>query len=166
MGPINGLSCTKQAKPSNRSRRDDSTECERYPLRSRQALGRRDRPDVPQRLCPAAADGTGDCVVLPRASWQPAAVGGTDEPDEPSVCVCAGSVCDPASDSRRAVSEGGAQGRGDGEAPSPVRAGRRSGLHRQGQEKTPVFRTEKRTNPRTGKPYPWIVRAPTIVNHY
>src|SRR5947209_1431968 len=27
------------------------------------------------------------------------------------------------------------------------------------QEKTPVFRTEKRTNPRTGQKYPWIVKS-------
>ena len=34
------------------------------------------------------------------------------------------------------------------------------------QEKTPVFRAEKRTNPRTGQPYPWIVRSTAMVNHY
>ncbi len=34
------------------------------------------------------------------------------------------------------------------------------------QEKTPVFRTEKRRNPRTGQPYPWIVRSTAMVNHY
>ena len=34
------------------------------------------------------------------------------------------------------------------------------------QEKTPVFRTEKRTNPATGKKYPWIVRSTAMVNHY
>src|SRR5262245_470837 len=34
------------------------------------------------------------------------------------------------------------------------------------QEKTSVFRTEKRTNPTTGKKYPWIVRSTAIVNHY
>jgi len=34
------------------------------------------------------------------------------------------------------------------------------------QEKTPVFRTEKRTNPQTGQRYPWIVRATAMVNHY
>jgi hypothetical protein len=33
------------------------------------------------------------------------------------------------------------------------------------QEKTPVFRTEKRRNPETGKPYPWIVRSTAMVNH-
>ena len=27
------------------------------------------------------------------------------------------------------------------------------------QEKTPVFRTEKRRNPQTGQSYPWIVRS-------
>ncbi|MBI4730477.1 MAG: hypothetical protein HY775_13410, partial [Acidobacteria bacterium] len=34
------------------------------------------------------------------------------------------------------------------------------------QEKTPVFRTEKRRNPETGKTYPWIVRSTAMVNHY
>jgi hypothetical protein len=34
------------------------------------------------------------------------------------------------------------------------------------QEKTPVFRTEKRRNPRTGGSYGWIVRSSAMVNHY
>ena len=34
------------------------------------------------------------------------------------------------------------------------------------QEKTTVFRTEKRRSPSTGKPYPWIVRSTAMVNHY
>ena len=34
------------------------------------------------------------------------------------------------------------------------------------QEKTSVFRTEKRRSPSTGKPYPWIVRSTAMVNHY
>jgi hypothetical protein len=34
------------------------------------------------------------------------------------------------------------------------------------QEKTPVFRTEKRRNPKTGQPYPWIVRSTAMVNNY
>lgn len=33
------------------------------------------------------------------------------------------------------------------------------------QEKTPVFRTEKRRDPKTGRPYPWIVRSTAMVNH-
>src|ERR1044071_8139889 len=33
------------------------------------------------------------------------------------------------------------------------------------QEKTPVFRTEKRRNPETGRTYPWIVRSTAMVNH-
>src|SRR6266849_4039166 len=32
------------------------------------------------------------------------------------------------------------------------------------QEKTPVFRTEKRKSPTTGRPYPWIVRSTAMVN--
>jgi hypothetical protein len=34
------------------------------------------------------------------------------------------------------------------------------------QEKTSVFRTEKRRNPGTGKTYPWIVAATAMVNHF
>lgn len=34
------------------------------------------------------------------------------------------------------------------------------------QEKTPVFRTQKRRNPDTGQTYPWIVRSTAMVNHF
>ena len=34
------------------------------------------------------------------------------------------------------------------------------------QENTPVFRTEKRLNPKTGKRYPWLVRSTAMVNHF
>ena len=34
------------------------------------------------------------------------------------------------------------------------------------QEKNSVFRTEKRTNPVTGKKYPWIVRSTAIINQW
>jgi hypothetical protein len=34
------------------------------------------------------------------------------------------------------------------------------------QEKTPVFRTEKRRNPRTGQSYRWIVKSAAMVNQY
>ena len=34
------------------------------------------------------------------------------------------------------------------------------------QEKTPVFRTEKRRHPSTGQAYPWIVRSTAMVNHF
>ena len=34
------------------------------------------------------------------------------------------------------------------------------------QEKTAVFRTEKRRNPATGTSYPWIVRSTGMVNHF
>ena len=34
------------------------------------------------------------------------------------------------------------------------------------QEKTAVFRTEKRRNPHTGATYPWIVRSTAMVNHF
>ncbi|HKZ76389.1 MAG TPA: hypothetical protein VJ259_06960, partial [Actinomycetota bacterium] len=33
------------------------------------------------------------------------------------------------------------------------------------QEKAAVFRTEKRRNPQTGQPYPWLVRSTAMVNH-
>jgi hypothetical protein len=34
------------------------------------------------------------------------------------------------------------------------------------QEKTRVFRTEKRRNPTTGQAYPWLVRSTAMVNHF
>ena len=34
------------------------------------------------------------------------------------------------------------------------------------QEKTAVFRTEKRRNPTTGQAYPWLVRSTAMVNHF
>ena len=34
------------------------------------------------------------------------------------------------------------------------------------QENTPVFRTERRRSPRSGQPYPWIVRRSAMVNNY
>jgi len=34
------------------------------------------------------------------------------------------------------------------------------------QEKTPVFRTERRRNPKTGVSFPWIVRSTAMVNHF
>ncbi len=34
------------------------------------------------------------------------------------------------------------------------------------QEKTPVFRTEKRRNPEIGRKCPWIVRGTALVNHF
>jgi hypothetical protein len=34
------------------------------------------------------------------------------------------------------------------------------------QEKTRVFRTERRHNPKTGVAYPWLVRSTAMVNHY
>lgn len=34
------------------------------------------------------------------------------------------------------------------------------------QEKTAVFRTEKRANPQTGATYPWLVRRSAMVNHF
>jgi hypothetical protein len=34
------------------------------------------------------------------------------------------------------------------------------------QEKTPVFRTERRRNEQTGGPYPWLVRSTAMVNHF
>jgi hypothetical protein len=34
------------------------------------------------------------------------------------------------------------------------------------QEKTAVFRTERRTNPATGQTYAWLVRSTALVNHF
>ena len=34
------------------------------------------------------------------------------------------------------------------------------------QEKTPVFRTERRRNDQTGATYPWLVRSTAMVNHF
>ena len=34
------------------------------------------------------------------------------------------------------------------------------------QEKTPVFRTERRRNDKTGATYPWLVRSTAMVNHF
>jgi len=34
------------------------------------------------------------------------------------------------------------------------------------QEKTWVFRTEKRINPKTGRKFPWLVRTTSMVNHF
>lgn len=34
------------------------------------------------------------------------------------------------------------------------------------QEKTPVVRTEKRYNARTGRPYAWLIRSTAMVNHW
>jgi hypothetical protein len=34
------------------------------------------------------------------------------------------------------------------------------------QENTPVFRTERRCSPTSGRPYPWIVRRSAMVNNY
>ena len=34
------------------------------------------------------------------------------------------------------------------------------------QEKTPVFRTERRRNEKTGVSYPWLVRSTAMVNHF
>jgi hypothetical protein len=34
------------------------------------------------------------------------------------------------------------------------------------QEKTAVYRTEKRRNPQTGQTYPWLVRSTAMVNYY
>ncbi len=34
------------------------------------------------------------------------------------------------------------------------------------QEKTPVFRTERRRNEQSGATYPWLVRSTAMVNHF
>ena len=49
-----------------------------------------------------------------------------------------------------------------------ARFGEDEGIYMVGvaQEKISTFRTEKRRNPETGAPYPWIVRASALVNQY
>jgi len=49
-----------------------------------------------------------------------------------------------------------------------ARFGELEGIYMVGvaQEKIGTFRTEKRRNPETGVPYPWIVRASALVNQY
>jgi len=34
------------------------------------------------------------------------------------------------------------------------------------QEKTPVFRTERRYDQKTGRTYPWLTRSTAMVNHF
>ena len=61
--------------------------------------------------------------------------------------------------------EGSAQGRRDGRAPRRVQRRRGGGVHRPAQEKTPLFRTEKRRD-RDGRSYPWIVKSTGVVNQF
>src|SRR6267154_2307670 len=72
----------QEANPYDRSLGDDNTERGRYPQPSREAFGRGDRPDVPQRLCTEVAARTRNCVVFPRASRTACAICGGDEPDD------------------------------------------------------------------------------------
>ena len=90
---------------------------------------------------------------------QPAAICSFDEPDEPELCGEAGRLCCRAPDSAGVIPQTRTQGRRDGGASAQVRQGRRVLFVGKAQEKTPVFRTEKRRSPTTGRPYPWIVRS-------
>src|SRR5216683_5370375 len=155
----------QEAKPYDRSRSDGSTERGRYPQPSREAFGRGDRPDVPQRLCTEVAARTRNCVVFPRRGLP----------------VPSAAVMSPMSRNFVAKLESYAaqhevplvQFR-KGQRKDEVMAEHLRKFQREegvvfvgkAQEKTPVFRTEKRKSPTTGRPYPWIVRSTAMVNHY
>ncbi|MGH9920946.1 MAG: hypothetical protein ACRD6W_19015, partial [Nitrososphaerales archaeon] len=62
--------------------------------------------------------------------------------------------------------KGRAQGRHRPRLPGPLRRRRGVLFVGKAQEKTTAYWTEKRRNPITGKPYPWIVRTTIFVNHY
>ena len=61
-----------------------------------------------------------------------------------------------------------------GQRKDDVMAERLKGFHQpegvvflgKAQEKTPLFRTQKRHNAETGRPYAWIVKSTGLVNHY
>src|ERR1700740_509659 len=95
LGPMNGLNAYERQNLHDRSRGNDSTERGRDCRPACQAPGRRDRQDVPQRVCTWLAIRTRDYWVFPQSSWAAAAVGGTDEPDDPELCGEAGGLCYP-----------------------------------------------------------------------
>ncbi|MGH9455118.1 MAG: hypothetical protein ACRD2O_14235 [Terriglobia bacterium] len=61
-----------------------------------------------------------------------------------------------------------------GQRKDDVAAGQRKRFHKsegvvfigKTQEKTPVFRTERRRNEKTGATYPWLVRSTAMVNQF
>ena len=104
--------------------------------------------------------------LFPRPSRATVGLVGVDEPDEPALCGGARTLYRAASASRRAVSQRPAQGRCDGGAPAQLPAKEGVVFVGKAQEKAPVFRTEKRHSPHSGRPYPWIVKSTAMVNHY
>src|ERR1700716_2828712 len=112
----------QEANPYDRSLGDDNTERGRYPQPSREAFGRGDRPDVPQRLCTEVAARTRNCVVFPRASRTACAICGGDEPDEPELRCEAGKLRGTTRASAGSVSQRPAQRRGDGRASAQIPA--------------------------------------------
>src|SRR5216684_180170 len=122
----------QEAKPYDRSRSDGSTERGRYPQPSREAFGRGDRPDVPQRLCTEVAARTRNCVVFPRASWTACAIRRGDEPDEPELRCEAGRLRSATRGPSGPVSQRPAQRRRDGRASAQIPTAGRRGLYRQG----------------------------------
>ena len=67
------------------------------------------------------SNGARNCVVFPRASPPPVAIGSVDEPDQPPVCGGTGDVRGPTTRAARSVSQGAAQRRCDGRPFAPVR---------------------------------------------
>ena len=78
-----------------------------------------------------------------------------------------GAVCQTREGSHRARSR-----RASAKMMWPPTTGRSSPLEEgvlfigKAQEKTPVFRTERRRNEQTGATYPWLVRSTAMVNHF
>jgi hypothetical protein len=131
-GPINGLDALEGAKPHDRSRSDDSTDCGRASRRSCPADGRGDRPHVPQRLRATVAMRVRGGELLPRPSRPTGGILGPDEPDQPALCGGAGPLYRAASASRRVISQRPAQRRCNGRAPTRVPAQRGGRFCRQG----------------------------------
>src|SRR5438445_13783155 len=89
-GPINGLDALEGAKPHDRSRDDDITDCGRASRRSCPADGRGDRPHVPQRLRATVAMRLRGGEFFPGPSRTTVGILGLDEPDESALCGGAG----------------------------------------------------------------------------
>ena len=88
------------------------------------------------------------------------------EPHEQVVHRCGRSLRQAGTDPPDHLHQGPAQGRRYPGVPVALQRDRGDRCGGQAQEKTPVFRTEKRRNPQTGQTYPWIVRTTAMVNHY
>ena len=106
------------------------------------------------------------CRVLPRAPRPAAAVSGADEPDQPDFVAKLERFV--AQHDIPLIQFRKGQRKDNVMAEYLAKFQKPEGVVFVGkaQEKTPVFRTEKRKSPITGLPYPWIVRSTAMVNHY